>query len=299
MRGAGSVACHAIADTVRDPNGPIGTWIMPAENEIQIDDCCLVFAESYEVSNLPAMRAIERSVLGCDYGGTSWTTIDQAAQIIDLLDLQPGRHVLDIGAGSGWPGLYLADSSGCDVTLLDLPLNALGKARQRACDDGIESRVNAVVASGAAMPFKDACFDSVSHSDVLCCLPEKTGMLMECRRVAGNAAKMLFSVIAIPMDLSGEQRQRAIDSGPPFVAAENDYAEMLEECGWNLLQRIDATAEYRESLCTLVAALDNDEALSDALGSDAIRVARIHRQEQIAVIDAGYLVREIFSTVAS
>lgn len=29
---------------------------------------------AYELSRLPAMRRVEESVLGCDYGGTSWTT---------------------------------------------------------------------------------------------------------------------------------------------------------------------------------------------------------------------------------
>ncbi len=142
--------------------------IMPAKYDMQFDDCCLAFAASYEVSNLPAMREVERSVLGCDYGGTSWTTSAQAAQIVDLLELRPGLHVLDIGAGSGWPGLYLADTSGCDVTLLDLPVNALAKARDRAQSDGIEDRVITVAASGAALPFADSSFEAISNSDVLC-----------------------------------------------------------------------------------------------------------------------------------
>jgi SAM-dependent methyltransferase len=175
---------------------------MPAKHDIQFDDCCQAFAESYEVSNLPAMREVERSVLGCDYGGTSWTTSAQAQQIVELLNLQPGQHVLDIGAGSGWPGLYLADTSGCAVTLLDLPVNALAKARERAREDGIDDRVITVAASGAALPFADDSFEAISHSDVLCCLPEKIEMLEECRRVATDGANMLFSVIAVAPQLT-------------------------------------------------------------------------------------------------
>ncbi len=174
---------------------------MTATTDKQYDDCCQAFAASYEVSNLPAMREVERKVLGCDYGGTSWTTDGQAKQIVDLLDLQPGLHVLDIGAGSGWPGLYLADTSGCDVTLLDLPVNALAKARDRAQRDGIEDRVITVAASGAALPFADSSFEAISHSDVLCCLPEKIEMLEECRRIATDGAHMLFSVIATAQDI--------------------------------------------------------------------------------------------------
>lgn len=57
--------------------------------------------------------------------------------------------------------------------------------------------------------------------------------------------------------------------------------------------KIDATAEHRDSLSALVKAFDGSAELSDALGDDVVREARKRRVEQIAVIDAGLLVREI------
>ncbi len=267
--------------------------------EMQFEGCCEAFAASYEVSNLPAMREVERTVLGCDYGGTSWTTSAQAAQIVEMLGLRQGLKLLDIGAGSGWPGLFLADTSGCEVTLLDLPVSALAKAIKRARSDGIDDRVDAIAASGSALPFGNACFDVISHSDVLCCMPEKSEMLIECRRIATDRAKMLFSVIAVVRDLPAADHRRAVDAGPPFVDAPNSYVDLLEECGWQLIECIDATAEHRESLSALVKAFDDSADLSVALGVDVVSEARKRRQEQIAVIDAGMLVREIFVATAN
>ena len=272
---------------------------MVTKNQVSFEDCCQVFAESYETSSLPAMRELERTVLGCDYGGTSWTTSKQAKQIVDLLQLRPGIHLLDIGAGSGWPGLFLADRGGCHVTLVDLPLNALQKAKERARSDGIDDRISVVAASGTMMPFGNRTFDAISHSDVLCCLPEKLGVLQECRRVASDGASMLFSVIAIPQNLTEAEHSRAVDAGPPFVDAPEDYAELLSQTGWQLTKRMDVTAEHRISLCALVAGFDQSVELSDALGSDAVSEARERRKEQIAAIDAGLLVREIFFVAAS
>ncbi len=240
------------------------------------------------------MRAVEKSVLGCDYGGTSWTTIGQASQIIDTLELGPGVHCLDIGAGSGWPGLFMSDESGCAVTLLDLPVNALVKARDRAQSDGIADRVGAVAASGDALPFGDATFKAISHSDVLCCLPDKVRMLQECRRVAVDASKMLFSVISVAPGLATADHRRTVDAGPPFVDASDDYGQLLAESGWRLISRDDCTVEYRSSLEALVGAFEEDGELVGALGEELVREARIKRQEQIAVIDEGMLVREIF-----
>ncbi len=272
---------------------------MPTNYEMQFEGCCEAFAASYEVSNLPAMREVERTVLGCDYGGTSWTTSTQATQIVELLGLRQGLRLLDVGAGSGWPGLFLADTSGCDVTLLDLPVSALAKAIKRARSDGIDDRVDAIAASGSAMPIRNASFDAISHSDVLCCMPEKIEMLKECRRIATDRAKMLFSVIAIAQNLSEADHRRAVEAGPPFVDAPNSYVDLLEECGWRLNKHIDVTAEHRGSLSALVEAFDDSPELSDALGVDVVSEARKRRQEQIAAIDAGMLIREILVATAN
>ncbi len=219
-------------------------------------------------------------------------------QIIDLLDLRPGLHCLEIGAGSGWPGLFVADESGCDVTLLDLPVNALVKARERAQSDGIFDQIGAVAASGDALPFGDVTFKAITHSDVLCCLPDKIRMLQECRRVAADEANMLFSVISVVPGLATDDHRRTVDAGPPFVDASDDYAPMLAESGWRLISRDDCTAEYRSSLKALVGAFDENMELVNALGEELAREASAKRQEQIAVIDAGMLVREIFFAAA-
>jgi len=269
------------------------------KNEMQYADCCQRFAKSYEVSGLPAMREVERTVLGCDYGGTSWTTSDQAAQIVEMLELKPGLHLLDVGAGSGWPGLYLAAAGSCNVTLLDLPINALKQARERARSDGIDDHVSAIAASGSALPFKNNSFAAISHSDVLCCLPEKIEMLDECRRIASDGANMLFSVIAITRDLTKVNHRRAVDAGPPFVDSPKAYTDLLAESGWQLIKHIDVTSEHRKSLSALVKAFDENAGLAKALGHDVISESRKNRREQIAALDAGLLVREIYFVTAT
>ena len=92
-------------------------------------------------------------------------------------ELCPAAKLLDLGAGSGWPGLYLAQLTGCDVVMVDLPLAALRIARERAAPDGLVQRCTAVAADGAALLFRDPSFDALSHSDVLCCTPDKLGVL--------------------------------------------------------------------------------------------------------------------------
>jgi cyclopropane fatty-acyl-phospholipid synthase-like methyltransferase len=244
------------------------------------------------------MRRLERRVLGCDYGGTSWTTRQQVDHIIASLDLAPDVHLLDIGSGSGWPGLFLGSITGCEVTLLDIPLNALKLAAERARDDGLSGRVNIVSASGTALPFEDDSIDRLSHSDVLCCLPAKVEMLAECRRVAKAGALMHFSVILPAQNLSHSDYRRAVETGPPFTDAPEGYEPLLLQSGWDLLDRLDVSEEYEKSLETLVDGMDRNRPEFENVFGDEYAGHRQHRQDQIELVRSGLLQRQVFVTRA-
>ncbi len=124
------------------------------------------FDAFYASVEAPAVLDLERRVLGADYGGNSYTDVGQARTLIGLLGLHGRSWLLDIGSGAGWPGLFLAGESGCRAVLTDVPPEGLAAARRRAQRDGI--RASPVASSGERLPFREASFDAVSHSDVLC-----------------------------------------------------------------------------------------------------------------------------------
>jgi len=253
------------------------------------------YAKYAECRRSVAMRELERSVCGCDYGSTSWTTRFEAERIAQLLELGPAKRLLDVGAGSGWPGLFLAQLTGCDVVLVDLPLAALRIALERATADSLSQRCEFIVADGAALPFKDASFDAVSHSDVLCCTPDKLSVLRACRRVAREGARTVFTVIAPAPALADPERRIAIDSGPPFVDVSDDYAVLLGHSGWYLQERTDVTAAFLQSMRVDLEGMQaRADALIEVLGLDELTARIDHRQATIAAVDAGLLRRELF-----
>ncbi len=259
-----------------------------------MNDSCCDFAGCYERSQIPAMRELERDVLGCDYGGTSWTTRSQADDIASSLELGPGMHLLEVGSGSGWPGLFLGSETGCDVTLLDIPVNALKLAAERAVEDELTDRVKVVAASGTALPFESSSFERLSHSDVLCCLPEKLEMLLECRRVAIKGALMHFSVILPAPNLSASDYQQAIEVGPPFTDAPEGYEPLLQASNWHIVDRIDVSPEYQRTLQALVDGLNRNNPKIKAVFGDDFVSYRQHREDQIALVQSGVLKRAVF-----
>lgn len=258
------------------------------------------FAGNYECTYLPAVKALELDVLGCDYGGTSWTTRDQALNAISFLALSSSSCLLEVGCGAGWPGLYLSSMTGCEVTLLDIPFIALKHAAERAARDDIAKQVRLVNGSGTALPFGAESFDCISHSDVLCCLPDKLEMLKECRRVVTTAGRMHFSVIKPSDGLSSADHQGAVETGPPFVDVPQGYDRLLQESGWQVVDRIDVSAEYGSSLEKLIGGLKrNTPALREAYGPDKLRDLWQHRAEQYTLVQLGILQRVVFSVITA
>ena len=115
-----------------------------------------------------ALRLIEREVFGTSVGVNSYTTVAQADALAGALRLGPGKRLLDIGAGSGWPGLYLAKKTGCEVVLTDLPPDAIRNAVAQASKQGVHGRSSFALASGTHLPFRPRTFDATAHTDVLC-----------------------------------------------------------------------------------------------------------------------------------
>ncbi|NQV85894.1 MAG: class I SAM-dependent methyltransferase [Woeseiaceae bacterium] len=263
-----------------------------------IQNCC-DFSGDYKLSRLPLIKKLEQAALDSDYGGTSWTTRKQVDAIIESLALHSGSRLLDIGSGAGWPGLLLAKLSQCDVTLLDIPLNALQQAAERAGVDQITGQVDIVSASGTSLPFLDRSFDRISHSDVLCCLPEKFELLQETRRVARDDGRMHFSVILPATDLSQFEYDEVLETGPPFVGVDGNYADLLRESGWQLTECLDVTEKYRRSVQRLVEGIQaNEDELIQLLGADDLASRRQHREDQIALIERGLMRRETYAATA-
>jgi ubiquinone/menaquinone biosynthesis C-methylase UbiE len=72
-----------------------------------------------------------------------------------------------VGGGRGWPGLYLAQRSGCQVALADVPKPGLADALRRADELGLAGRALIVRAAGERLPFPPQSFDAVVHTDTL------------------------------------------------------------------------------------------------------------------------------------
>lgn len=253
------------------------------------------FGQYYSQSHLSVNQRIEQAVCGCDYGGVSWATRAEIDEVGEMLALQRGHQLMDLGAGSGWPGIYMSAASGCDVTLVDLPAEGLAVAMTRARKEALKGACHVAVADGQALPFASGSFDAITHSDVLCCLPPKRAVLDECRRTISEDGSMIFSVISVTPGLCEEDRLYTIEIGPPFIEAETGYDEMLALTGWKVTHKIDKTEEFLDSARIFRQAdLDNRTDLEELIGEEEL-AGRLDRDAALVdVIARGHMLRELF-----
>ena len=242
----------------------------------------------------PAFLAIEKKICGCGYGAASWTTQGEADEMLGHLNMGPDTQLLDIGSGAGWPALYFAEQSGCDATLTDLPYEGILIARNRGHKDGMGTRVRAAVASAAELPFGEARFDAVTHSDVLCCLEPKLETLSSCRRVIKPAGKMVFSTIYLNSGLSEAEVAQAKKGAPELVEAPAPYEDMLVQAGWVLNYRASLNDQFRETAVHLKALEEaNREELAKVWGDDTDSIIQ-SRADYVTAIDNNLIGRDLF-----
>ncbi len=125
------------------------------------------FEQRYAVETSDAHRAVQREVFGADTWVRGYTTVAQAEMLAERLQLRSGTRLLDIGAGQGWPSVYLARETGARAVLTDVPSQGLLEARKRSDAEGVAELCSYALADGSRLPFRPATFDAVVHTDTL------------------------------------------------------------------------------------------------------------------------------------
>jgi len=171
-------------------------------------------------------------------------------ELIQVLGLEPGVTVLDVGSGIGGPARYIAHQSGCSVTGVELQADLAEEATALTKRVGLQDRVDFLIGD-----FADVCrsravlerFDHVTSLLTFCHFPNRADGL----KVSWEALKPGGTVFFEDLTLMGpafteqEQRDLAEVVGCPSVTSPAVYVEDLQKAGFVDIEVVDMSAPWK------------------------------------------------------
>jgi ubiquinone/menaquinone biosynthesis C-methylase UbiE len=162
----------------------------------------------------PGLRElIEAALEAVGKGGDAHLTTDDLAafdqfhtggkastlQLADLANIAPDWRVLDVGGGLGGPARVLAETRGCQVTVLDLTPEFCQVGAWLTERAWLQDHVQFEVGNALAMPFPDATYDAAwtQHSSMN--IADKAALYQEIARVISPGGRLaLHEIMAGP-----------------------------------------------------------------------------------------------------
>lgn len=110
-----------------------------------------------------------------------------------LLNLKPGIRILDVAAGAGTSGIFLAERFGCEVVGIDFSQKNVEAANRAALEMGLAERASFRWADAERLPFADGSFDALICECSLCLFPDKPVAVSEFARVLAPGGQVGLS----------------------------------------------------------------------------------------------------------
>jgi SAM-dependent methyltransferase len=141
------------------------------------------------------------------------------ARLRELLEPRAGERMLEVGPGTGYYALPVADALGPGGRLdaLDVQQEMLDHLSRAASERGL-GNIEPVLGDAASLPYEDACFDAVYLVTVLGEVPDQQAALRELRRVLKPDGRLVFGETLLdPHVVSlSKLRERCLDAGLRF-----------------------------------------------------------------------------------
>lgn len=220
------------------------------------------------------------------YHGTD--TIKAAAE---RFGLGPASHVLDIGSGIGGPARFLAHTTGCHVTALELQpeLNAIAVDLTRRC--GLADRVTHLCGDALTHPLPDGAFDAAVSWLAILHIPNRQRLLSRMARAlrSGGGCSIEDLCMRAPFSAPDQRDVRQIVFGITLTSIA-DYASDLRAAGFVDVVATDMTSDWAPYAAERLAAWrENHAAYARVQGEGAYAAQELFYAVIARLYDSGSL----------
>ncbi|MBT2384062.1 methyltransferase domain-containing protein [Streptomyces sp. ISL-11] len=189
--------------------------------------------------------------------------------LIETLDPEPGRHVLDIGCGTGRSALRLAQQRDVAVTGISISKEQIARANQLATDHGLAGRLTFEHADAMRMPYGDASFDCAWAVESICHM-DRAKALQEAWRVLRPGGDLMVLESVLTAELTEEDTavfQGMLASNlPPRVP---EFFQLVSDSGFEVLEMKDLSANLAMTMNVMALVFhDRREEFAERFGTE-------------------------------
>jgi sarcosine/dimethylglycine N-methyltransferase len=161
------------------------------------------------------------------------------------LELGPRSRVLEIGAGVGGPARYLAHTTGCHVTALELQpeLHAIGV--DLTLRSGLADRVTHVCGDALVEPLADAGFDAAVSFLAIVHIPERARLFQRLAKALRPGGGCYVEDLCMQKPFAPRDRddvRRVVYA--KSLTSQTDYAQDLGAAGFSDVEITDLTPDW-------------------------------------------------------
>ncbi|KAL5697414.1 phosphoethanolamine N-methyltransferase [Ranunculus cassubicifolius] len=220
-------------------------------------------------------------------GFVSTGGIDITKEFVGKLDLKPGHKVLDVGCGIGGGDFYMAENFGADVIGIDLSVNMINFALERAIER--KCAVEFEVADCTTKQYPDNSFDVIYSRDTILLIQDKPALFKSFFKWLKPGGKVLISdyckSAGTPSLKFGEYiKQRGYDLHDVGI-----YRQMLRNAGFSEVIAEDRTDQFVKVLQKELDVLEKEkgEFIRDFSEKDYNEIVDSWKSEVIRSSSAG------------
>ncbi|CAL9146762.1 phosphoethanolamine N-methyltransferase [Musa acuminata AAA Group] len=190
-------------------------------------------------------------------GFVSTGGIETTKEFVAKLELKPGQKVLDVGCGIGGGDFYMAENFDVDVVGIDLSINMVSFALERAI--GRKCAVEFEVVDCTKKTYPENTFDVIYSRDTILHIQDKPTLFRSFFKWLKPGGKLLISdyckKLGAPSDdFAAYIKQRGYD-----LHDVDAYGQMLKNAGFNKVIAEDRTNQFLEVLQRELDAVEMDK----------------------------------------
>jgi SAM-dependent methyltransferase len=204
-----------------------------------------LYNTSYGNDEVEIYAEVRRETYGQDLGQTSWASLEEFEEIPRLLQISAPSNVLEIGCGAGGCALHFGGTIGCRVTGIDVNAQGIRAAEHAARAQQLADRVRFIEHDASTrLPYTDETFDAAYSNDAFCHIPNRPGLLRECRRVLKTGGRLLFSdALVVNGALSNEEIATRSSIGYYLFVPRGENERFIGEAGLTFVHAQDTTQQ--------------------------------------------------------